>query len=195
VNTGRVSPGGGVGTEKSFSLIQYSAQRASMAPGSYALGRSWGMAMGLTNQHLALSLVADKKLLENISKIPLRELMEHLHIPIQTSALFGSIPLLAPLATDAKPSIPQPPDDAAMLIAKCGEPDADKSGELPSRRTQTVTRSLLYRKGGWPTYFPLGVYPSRWRGCPIDFALFAKWVGRWHPSHRALTTTSSCFRS
>ena len=73
--------------------------------------------------------------------------MEHLHIPIQTSALFGSIPLLAPLATDAKPSIPQPPDDAAVLIAKCGEPDADKSGELPSRRTQTVTRSLLYRKG------------------------------------------------
>src|SRR5207245_2472710 len=67
--------------------------------------------------------------------------------------------------------------------------------QLPSRRTQTVTRSLLYRKGGWPTYFPLGVYPSRWRGCPIDFALFAKWVGRWHPSHRALTTTSSCFRS
>ena len=34
VNTGRVSPSGGVGTEKSFSLIQYSAQRVSIAPGS-----------------------------------------------------------------------------------------------------------------------------------------------------------------
>src|SRR5271170_7582391 len=43
VNTGRVSPGGGVGTEKSFSLTQCSAQRVSIAPGSYALGRSWAM--------------------------------------------------------------------------------------------------------------------------------------------------------
>jgi len=34
VNTGRVSPSGGVGTEKSFSLTQYSAQRVSIAPGS-----------------------------------------------------------------------------------------------------------------------------------------------------------------
>ncbi|MCU1247035.1 MAG: hypothetical protein JWQ49_64, partial [Edaphobacter sp.] len=40
VNTGRVSPGGGVGTEKSLSFTQYSAQRVSIAPGSYALGRS-----------------------------------------------------------------------------------------------------------------------------------------------------------
>ena len=38
--------GGGVGgvfTEKSFSLTQYSAQRASIAPGSYDLGNSCGM--------------------------------------------------------------------------------------------------------------------------------------------------------
>jgi hypothetical protein len=34
VNTGRVSPSGGVDTENSFSLTQYSAQRASIAPGS-----------------------------------------------------------------------------------------------------------------------------------------------------------------
>src|ERR1700756_2164080 len=42
VNTGRVSPGAGVFTEKSSSLIQYSAQRASIAPGSYALGKLCG---------------------------------------------------------------------------------------------------------------------------------------------------------
>ena len=34
LNTGRVSPSGGVGAGKSFSLTQYSAQRASIAPGS-----------------------------------------------------------------------------------------------------------------------------------------------------------------
>ena len=50
VNTGRVSPGGGVGTEKSFSLIQYSAQRVSIAPGSYALGRSWAMILKCSQQ-------------------------------------------------------------------------------------------------------------------------------------------------
>src|SRR5712692_8082165 len=50
VNTGRVSPGAGVGTENSFSLIQYSAQRASIAPGSYALGSS----CGILSQHLAI---------------------------------------------------------------------------------------------------------------------------------------------
>src|ERR1700730_3260689 len=43
VNTGRVSPSGGVGTENSFSLIQYSAQRVSIAPGSYDLGSSCGI--------------------------------------------------------------------------------------------------------------------------------------------------------
>jgi hypothetical protein len=32
-----------VGTEKSFSLIQYSAQRVSIAPGSYDFGSSWGI--------------------------------------------------------------------------------------------------------------------------------------------------------
>src|SRR5713226_1132281 len=50
VNMGRVSPGAGVGTENSFSLIQYSAQRASIAPGSYALGSS----CGILSQHLAI---------------------------------------------------------------------------------------------------------------------------------------------
>ena len=34
VKTGRVSPGLGVGAEKSFSATQYSAQRVSIAPGS-----------------------------------------------------------------------------------------------------------------------------------------------------------------
>src|SRR5579863_2843386 len=56
VNTGRVSPGGGVGTENSFSLIQYSAQRVSIAPGSYALGRSWAIinsALSVSHQHSA----------------------------------------------------------------------------------------------------------------------------------------------
>src|SRR3984957_6097318 len=48
VNTGRIvfsegRPSGGVETEKSFSLIQYSAQRVSIAPGSYALGNSCGI--------------------------------------------------------------------------------------------------------------------------------------------------------
>jgi len=38
--TGRVSPGGGVSTWNSFSRIQYSAQRVSIAPGSYALDNS-----------------------------------------------------------------------------------------------------------------------------------------------------------
>ena len=39
-----VSPSGRRGgREKSFSLTQYSAQRVSIAPGSYALGRSWGI--------------------------------------------------------------------------------------------------------------------------------------------------------
>src|ERR1700704_7120103 len=52
VNTGRVSPGRGVDTEKSFSLTQYSAQRASIA--SYALGRSWGMVKtAFDNWHVA----------------------------------------------------------------------------------------------------------------------------------------------
>src|SRR5208282_2860802 len=54
VNTGRVSPGGGVGTENSFSLTQYSAQRVSIAPGSYALGRSWAM-IKLSSQQSAIS--------------------------------------------------------------------------------------------------------------------------------------------
>src|SRR5208282_1030639 len=54
VNTGRVSPGGGVGTENSFSLTQYSAQRVSIAHGSYALGRSWAM-IKLSSQHSAIS--------------------------------------------------------------------------------------------------------------------------------------------
>jgi hypothetical protein len=40
VNTGRVSLSAGVSTEKSFSLTQSSAQRASIAPGSYAFGNS-----------------------------------------------------------------------------------------------------------------------------------------------------------
>jgi len=43
VNTGRVSSVAGVGTEKSFSLTQQSAHRASTASGLYAFGRSWGI--------------------------------------------------------------------------------------------------------------------------------------------------------
>src|SRR5581483_7522375 len=54
VNTGRVSPGGGVGTEKSLSFTQYSAQRVSIAPGSYALGRSCAMILTLRGIYVLL---------------------------------------------------------------------------------------------------------------------------------------------
>jgi hypothetical protein len=43
VKTRGASFAGGVLTANSFSRTQYSAQRASMAPGSYALGSSWDM--------------------------------------------------------------------------------------------------------------------------------------------------------
>src|SRR5215471_8654938 len=56
VNTGRVSPGAGVGTENSFSLTQYSAQRASIAPGLYVLESSRGM-----EKHLH-SAIADQRM-------------------------------------------------------------------------------------------------------------------------------------
>src|SRR5271154_803145 len=52
VNTGRASRSGGAETENSFSLIQYSAQRVSIAPGSYALGRSCAM---VPREHSAIN--------------------------------------------------------------------------------------------------------------------------------------------
>src|SRR6185312_16303892 len=42
-------PGSGVFTEKSFSLTQYSAQRTSIAAGSYAFGRSCGIRAGVNH--------------------------------------------------------------------------------------------------------------------------------------------------
>src|SRR5271170_6719391 len=68
VNTGRVSPGGGVETEKSFSLIQYSAQRVSIAPGSYVLGRSWAMILKMLSE-LAFSNQTRRLQLQDASEI------------------------------------------------------------------------------------------------------------------------------
>src|SRR5437867_2757144 len=45
--------------------------------------------------------------------------------------------------SDIKAAIPEPPDDAAILIAKCGAPDTDKSS---GTAVQIETRLLVNQK-------------------------------------------------
>lgn len=68
-----------------------------------------------------------------------------LSIVLITLIVFWKIAMLASLAQEGQQSVlVEPPDEAAILIAKCGNPDSDKL--IDNSPSQGATRSLSYRK-------------------------------------------------
>jgi hypothetical protein len=69
------------------------------------------------------------------------------------------VPLAPPRATSTQTVTPEPPDDAAVLLTNCGQPDADK----PDSKNGTQSRSLLYQKARVKAVFVRADSSSRWK--------------------------------
>jgi hypothetical protein len=68
---------------------------------------------------------------------------------------------LAPTAVTTPTPTPEPPDDVAILISHCGQPDSDKGAS--DSQTRAITRSLLYRKARVTAVFIHAEGSSRWK--------------------------------
>ena len=66
---------------------------------------------------------------------------------------------LAPSRAITQTATPQAPDDAAMLITNCGQPDAD----VPDISNTLQRRSLLYQKSKVKAVFVRSEPSSRWK--------------------------------
>jgi hypothetical protein len=66
---------------------------------------------------------------------------------------------LAPPAVSTQAVAPEPPDDVAVLIANCGQPDSDK----PDSKNGMSYRSLLYQKARVKAVFIRADSSSRWK--------------------------------
>lgn len=82
-----------------------------------------------------------------------------LGIALLVFALIWELVSLAPPATSPQIVTPEPPDDAAVLITNCGQPDADK----PDSKNGTQSRSLLYQKARVKVVFVRADSSSPWK--------------------------------
>lgn len=81
-----------------------------------------------------------------------------LGIALMMFALVWQLISLAPPTTTTQVITPEPPDDAAVFIQNCGQPDADK----PEIKNGLQSRSLLYRKAKVNVVFVRADWASRW---------------------------------
>jgi hypothetical protein len=82
-----------------------------------------------------------------------------LGIVLLVFAVIWELVSLAPPATNTQAVTPEPPDDAAVLITNCGQPDSDK---LDSKNG-TQVRSLLYQKAKVKAVFVRSDSSSQWK--------------------------------
>jgi hypothetical protein len=82
-----------------------------------------------------------------------------LGIALLVFAVVCEVVPLAPPASSTPAVAPEPPDDAAVLITNCGQPDADK----PDSKNGTQSRSLLYQKARVKAVFVRADSSSRWK--------------------------------
>jgi hypothetical protein len=82
-----------------------------------------------------------------------------LGIALLAFAVIWELVSLAPPAASTQSVTPEPPDEAAVLIANCGQPDADK----PDSKDGTQSRSLLYQKARVKAVFVRTDSSSRWK--------------------------------
>lgn len=82
-----------------------------------------------------------------------------LGIALLAFAVIWKMVSLAPPERSIQAVTPEPPDDAAVLITNCGQPDADQ----PDSKNGIQVRSLLYKKARVKAVFVHADFTSRWK--------------------------------